>query len=410
MTNSTTKQRGTALAIALTLGLAGFVDFTPSRAHAYQKQSAVPTSGAWRSFHFNSARTGSNNSETTLSRTNVSTLRRKWSTRLGPLQGGSLDSVASSPAVANGTVYIGSTDKRFDALDAHTGTIKWRVVTGGSISASAAIAGGMVFVCSGDGVLHAFRSTDGTTVWSRRLTPGIVTSPAVVGGIVYQAAGTTLYALNAKTGAVVWSVQAPDSGPFTTPAVNKGLVIIESGVNWCCAFTLHVEAFNATSGSLVWSFATSGTNGETAGIGPLVSGGVVYVGTGPSTQLIAFNAANGAVLWVAPSRDQVSSIPTISGGVLYVEESSTLAWFDAATGQNISFISGSGANGSPAFANNVLYTTEGSLVAAWTPGGFRPLWTAAPGGFGILQSSPAVVDGMLFVGSNSNTVVAYGLP
>ena len=84
--------------------------------------------------------------------------------------------------------------------------------------------------------------------------------------------------------------------------------------------------------------------------------------------------------------------------------------FDAATGQNISFISGSGANGSPAFANNVLYTTEGSLVAAWTPGGFRPLWTAAPGGFGILQSSPAVVDGMLFVGSNSNTVVAYGLP
>lgn len=191
--------------------------------------------------------------------------------------------------------------------------------------------------------------------------------------------------------------------------MSDGLVIIESGVHVCGAFSLHVEALNASDGALVWSYATYGSDGESAGLGSLVSDGVVYTGTGRSLDLMAFNESNGTVLWDVPSRDLVTGIPTIANGVLYVEEYSTLAWFNAGTGQNISFVD-AGTTGYAAFANHVLYTTSGSLVEARKPGAYATLWTAAPGGYGPLQSSLAVVDGMVFVGSNANSVVAYSLP
>jgi outer membrane protein assembly factor BamB len=394
---------------ALVIGLMVCTAGTSALAFGPAKVSATSGTANWSSFHFNASRTGKNGSETILSQSDVPLLQQRWSTQLGPLQGGYLDYVASSPAVVNGTVFIGATDGNFTALDATTGTIRWQVATGSPIGASPAVAAGVVYFASSDGVLHALKAASGAVVWSRALVSGNITSPAVVGGTVYQAAGTTLYALNAKTGAVLWSAQAPDTGPFTTPAVSDGLVIIESGVYVCCAFSLHVEAMNASTGALVWSYAAYGSGGETAGLGPLVAGGVVYAGTERSLQLIAFNEATGSVLWEMPSRDLVTGIPTLANGLLYVEEQNTLAWFNAATGVNVSFVGG-GSNGSLALANRVLYMTNGSLVQAWKPGGNAALWTAAPGGYGPLQSSPAVVNGMVFIGSNSNSVVAYGLP
>jgi outer membrane protein assembly factor BamB len=393
----------------LIVGLVAGAGGSSALAHGATPRSMTPGVANWSSFHFNAARTGKNGGETTLTQSNVPLLQQRWSTQLGPLQGGSADWVASSPAVVNGTVFIGAPDGNFTAVDESTGTIKWVVATGSSISASPAVAGGIVYIPSNDGVLHALRTASGATVWNRAMVSGAVSSPAVVAGVVYQASGTNLYALNAKTGALLWSAQAPDAGPFTTPAVSNGLVIIESGVYVCCAFSLHVEALNASSGALVWSYATYGSDGETAGLGPLVSGGIVYTGTGSTSDLIAFDEASGTVLWDVPSRDLVTGIPTIANGVLYVEEQSTLAWFNAATGQNISFIE-TGTTGSAVFANHVLYSTGGGLVEARKPGGYETLWTAAPGGYGPLQSSPAVVGGMVFVGSNANSVVAYSLP
>jgi outer membrane protein assembly factor BamB len=409
MVNRSRRGRRAVVAGAVLIGLMAGTGGTSALANAATIAPATAGTANWSSFHFNASRTGRNGSETILSQADVSRLQQRWSTQLGPLQGGYLDWVASSPAVVNGTVFIGATDGNFTALDASTGTIKWQVATGASIAASPAVAGGTVYIASNDGLLHALRAASGAVIWTRQLGSGEITSPAVAGGIVYQAAGTSLYALNAKTGAIIWSAQAPDAGPFTTPAVSDGLVIIESGAYVCCAFSIHVEAMNASTGALVWSYAAYGSGGETAGLGPLVTGGVVYTGTGRSLQLIAFDEATGAVLWNVPSRDLVTGIPTIANGILYVEEQGTLAWFNAATGENISFVGG-GTNGSPALANRVLYTTNGSLVQAWKPGGNTALWTAAPGGYGPLQTSPAVVNGMVFIGSNTNSVVAYALP
>ena len=57
-------------------------------------------------------------------------------------------SVESPPAVANGVVYVGSTDNNTYALNATTGTELWNYTTGGAVWSSPAVANGVVYVGS----------------------------------------------------------------------------------------------------------------------------------------------------------------------------------------------------------------------------------------------------------------------
>jgi len=58
--------------------------------------------------------------------------------------------VFSSPAVANGTVYVGSEDNNVYALNATTGAKVWSFTTGSSVYSSPAVANGVVYVGSDD--------------------------------------------------------------------------------------------------------------------------------------------------------------------------------------------------------------------------------------------------------------------
>ena len=64
--------------------------------------------------------------------------------------------VVSSPAAANGVVYVGSLDQKLYALDASNGHVLWTATTGERIYSSPAVADGMVFVGSHDHNLYAF--------------------------------------------------------------------------------------------------------------------------------------------------------------------------------------------------------------------------------------------------------------
>jgi len=64
--------------------------------------------------------------------------------------------LTSSPAVANGVVYVGSWDLNLYALNAKTGARLWRYRTGWYVESSPAVANGMVYVGSGDSKLYAF--------------------------------------------------------------------------------------------------------------------------------------------------------------------------------------------------------------------------------------------------------------
>jgi outer membrane protein assembly factor BamB len=89
----------------------------------------------------------------------------------------------SSPAVANGVVYVGSYDSSVYALKAYTGAKVWSYPTGGGIS-SPAVANGVVYVGANDSI-DALNAATGALLWSYSTGKAVNSSPAVVNGAVY---------------------------------------------------------------------------------------------------------------------------------------------------------------------------------------------------------------------------------
>ena len=175
----------------------------------------------------------------------------------------------SAPAVANGTVYVGSWGSKLYAFDAagsancsttatgKTCTPLWTAATPSSIGGTPAIANGVVFTVSGGGTLSAFdaagsRNCSGT-VTARTCTPlwssapgtsGYVTSssPAVANGVVYfsstnggtygyDAAGSLNCSVSAtaKTCSPLWGAVTGFIGGGSPAIVNGVLYINVSG-------------------------------------------------------------------------------------------------------------------------------------------------------------------------------------
>ena len=107
---------------------------------------------------------------------------------------------AASPAVAGGTVYVGSDDGKVYALNAATEQVRWTYTTGSSVS-SPAVAGGTVYIGSWDHKVYALNAATGQVRWTYTTGGYVASSPAVAGGTVYVGSyDGKVYALNAATG------------------------------------------------------------------------------------------------------------------------------------------------------------------------------------------------------------------
>jgi outer membrane protein assembly factor BamB len=63
--------------------------------------------------------------------------------------------IFGSPAIAGGTVFIGSADGSLYAIIQETGQQKWKFDTEGKIASSPVVANGLVFFLSTDGFLYS---------------------------------------------------------------------------------------------------------------------------------------------------------------------------------------------------------------------------------------------------------------
>jgi hypothetical protein len=82
--------------------------------------------------------------------------------------------VTSSPAVADGKVYVGSQDRRIYALNASTGALIWSYLTGNWVRSSPAIAEGKLYVGSDDNKVYAFSSLATPTFALAANTTGVI--------------------------------------------------------------------------------------------------------------------------------------------------------------------------------------------------------------------------------------------
>src|SRR5258708_5335121 len=175
---------------------------------------SIPASSNTAMFGYDIQRTHFNPSEHILGTANVSHLVSYWtaSTR---------SYILSSPTVANGIVYVGSSDELLYALDAKTGKILWLHVAKDDVGSSAAIANGIVFAGSDDHNLYALNARTGATVWTYTAGGAIWSSPVVAGGIVsFLSTDSTPYFLDVAESKVPLFVDTQESAFSSPPTLN----------------------------------------------------------------------------------------------------------------------------------------------------------------------------------------------
>src|ERR1035437_6992278 len=131
------------------------VPLIPTTALATKAQPAT-VAGDWTQFRNGPTHQGYNASETTISASNVDALGVSWTGTIG-------SAINSSPAVADGVIYVGSNDFKLHAYAVGCASgggscspLWSSVAAGGVIYSAPAVANGVVYVGSMDGKLYAY--------------------------------------------------------------------------------------------------------------------------------------------------------------------------------------------------------------------------------------------------------------
>ncbi|ADQ69280.1 WD40-like repeat protein [Halogeometricum borinquense DSM 11551] len=217
------------------------------------------------------------------------------------------DGVISSPAVLDGTVYVGSSDATLYALDAATGDILWRFDADGPIMSSPVLDDGRVLFGTVSGVLYSVRAKSGDLQWSFdlnrsrgggvELSPVITCSPVVSDETVYVGSMVPgdeiigkLYAVSSANGTPRWAESRFAQAIGSSPVV----------VNDVVCFGAHIFGPSAnvesglyavdSDGSIQWSITYDGTEHNGFGSSPAVVGTTLYIGSTES-HVLAFDLA-----------------------------------------------------------------------------------------------------------------------
>jgi outer membrane protein assembly factor BamB len=210
----------------------------------------------------------------------------RWRRQLGPTE--------SSPLVANGLVYVGDWHGGVYALDQRTGKTRWTFSTGGEVKGAVALAGRRLYVGSYDSHLYALDARTGRQLWKAQSQPRLgglgrfYSTPAAAYGRVYI--GSTdgkVYSFGAASGELRWS-QSTGGYVYSSPAVWRQRVFAGS-------YDGRLYAFDAATGDVLWRFAA---NGPISG-SPTVVNGVVYFAT-LEERTYALDARTGKELWTFP--------------------------------------------------------------------------------------------------------------
>ena len=234
------------------------------------------------------------------------------------------------------------------------------------------------------------------------LSPKATVTPAT--GVAQDFSKAVTYTVTAEDG----TTQAYSTTVTVAVPPFSGLVYVGSGSGL-------LVAVDAATGTKKWEFKT----GESIQTTPTVVGGVLYIASWDK-KLYALDALTGAKKWESNPASVVLSqpraCPMVANGILYFGGEIALYALDANTGAKKWEFVGDGIYGweaAPTVVNGVVYASiRGS---AFGKSGLRAL-DAATGavkwhqpGIGISESSPAVVGGLLYAGSEGDGLKAIDI-
>ena len=350
----------------------------------------TPTSapaGAWPMFHHDLIHSGLSQFSTSA---NTGTLKWKFAAQF------SYNLVDSSPAIgADGTIYIGTTDKNLYAVNPG-GTRKWFIGTGGAVDSSPAIgADGTIYAGNTDDNLYAVNSS-GTLKW-KFLTGNQVTSSPAIGsdGTIYIGSyDHNLYAIN-PDGTEKWSF-ATDNIVRSSPAIGS------DGTIYVGSEDTYLYAINA-DGTEKWAFKTIDAVDSSPAIG---ADGTIYAG---SDGLYAANP-DGTQKWKFAAGGSISSSPAIGpDGTIYVGCNDDKLYAVTSSGaQKWTFATGNQVQSSPAIGSDgTIYvgSYDHNLYAVNPDGSQRWIF---PTGNQVYSSAAIGADGTVYFGSEDHNLYALG--
>lgn len=371
----------------------------------------------WGQFHYDSAHTGWNSSETILNAGNVSGLHQIWQSNTGGLAGTDV----GSPIVVASRVFVLGGDWTQPTLVAtdRSGKTLWTTSLGVNVRPSELASGRGLVVLGVGPTLRAYSLASGALIWSVPINIGYnpTRGPTVAGNQVFVGAGTHVYAFRLATGARLWNRQLnEDISSFLAWAHGRLFVASyhgETGPN------VSLRALSGWTGATLWR---STAIGDVYGGGPAVNDGIVYIAgnasgsEGSGAALTAFRVSDGHKLWSRNAGDDVHSLPAVDNSRVYTSTiDGTVHAFAKDTGQPV--WTSAEPYESPEIwssitsANGVLYFTTESGVRALNAATGAVLWSYTPAGDtgGALMSSVAVVDGRAYVGLGAVGLTVFGL-
>ncbi|WEK54189.1 MAG: PQQ-binding-like beta-propeller repeat protein [Candidatus Cohnella colombiensis] len=342
------------------------------------------------------------------------------------------DKVRTSPVIALGTVYFGSDDGQFYAVNATTGTQSWAFKTEGAIKSSAAVIDQTVYFLSGDRKLYALNAEDGKLIWSyetaeqdepRDIVDYWQSSPAVSDGNVYFGGGEgNFYAVDANTGKLAWKKKLALDGykydkglvPIlhSSPAIDKGVIYMGlSGYDMSKSQEPgNVVALDAKTGDQLW--VSPLLNAVDSSI--TVDDKALYFGM-RNGGIASLDKQTGKYVWRGSQVQYLLGSMAISGDTLFSGSSDghVLVALEAATGkQKWSLKTVDAIHASPATDGETVYVACGNhytednhgLIYAVDAKTGEQIWTYQTGG--NVYSSPALDQGVLFIGSDDGYMYA----
>jgi outer membrane protein assembly factor BamB len=264
------------------------------------------------------------------------------------------------------------------------------------IGSSAAVVNGIVYVGSNfnqaeykGGNIYAFDSYRGAKLWNYSTNYGVYSSPAVENNMLFIGADDCVLALDALRGTKIWSFET-GSSVRSSPAVINGIVYVGS-------YDCNVYALNASTGKELWSYATQGEIYSS----PAYADGYVYLAS-DGGNIYAFNALTGIKSWNYTVEYTLSS-PCVDNGMLFIGTGKGVYAINASTGEKIwstPLFSDQKirAYSSPAVSNGVLYIgSNGGGVYAFNASTGSQIWNNRH--FAIVYSSPAISNGVVYIDS-----------
>ena len=214
---------------------------------------------------------------------------------------------------------MGSLDTNLYCLDADNGDINWTYKTEGYITSSPAVADGAVYVISQEpdsGALYKIDANDGSLIWKKALPYQLTfmggtdlhASPTVGDGMVFASSNTQeYYGINAGTGDIEWTYRDETALEFIVCSTiyKDGLLFLIDKFSIVCV--------NATNGHAIWSTYL----GEELYVSPSYADNKLYVVT-DQRSIYVINATNGDKLGYFNTSSNSWCAPSIYEGRVYV--------------------------------------------------------------------------------------------